>query len=159
MTRYKGVGTLRLPPSASLGASANLGQALEAVPFPRGAQEKSPAFRRGFSRTRMSDPHGFARSSKFVGEILQQRRHPEVPRSHQRDEGSGVQRHSPDMMLARSFTRLKSAEFRDDASCTPLARHDGAKQEKPRLAAGLGRTRMSDTVCGLADDQRPTAND
>ena len=32
-------------------------------------------------------------------------RHPEVPRSHQRDEGSRVEQHNPEMMPARS-TRL-----------------------------------------------------
>jgi hypothetical protein len=54
--------------------------------------------KRAFGRTRMSDPH-----------VIPDRRHSEVPRFHQRDEESGVQRHRPESVHARSLARLVSA--------------------------------------------------
>ena len=100
------------------------------------------------------------------------RRHPDAPRFLHRGEGSGVERvfarHSlcrAQRILARSLTRLKCAEFRDDASveekATPKIRlcHSASSRRPALSPAGRGiwrGARVSPvTVCG---PQRKNAN-
>lgn len=55
-------------------------------------------------------------------------RHPEVPRFHQRDEGSCVQRHSPETIRASSLRRLKYAAVRDGAVKIPVLADESRKR-------------------------------
>jgi tRNA-2-methylthio-N6-dimethylallyladenosine synthase len=111
----------------------------------------------------MSDPHG---RSKPVAEILQQRRHPEVPRSHQRDEGSGVQQHGSDVKSKSVGQERPTHTDKGHAGgpvCPDVARvlaDDRSRSQSPHPVAD-DATRMGhpspDMVRGLTNDQRRSA--